>query len=135
MTISQTRTKWRNGKKWTGSNSSRHLSILGGVSNAGHKPLSRTITIHAINFNLNSVTRIMRAARISTSIMFEISQLSILPRSSCRAHARYIFPFSHLSVRVLQLVGIYRNYPISHRFSKQFGMNFSLTEIRWQLIV
>lgn len=38
----------------------------------GYKPLSRTITIHAINLSLGPVTRIMRAVRVSASITFEI---------------------------------------------------------------
>lgn len=73
MTIDgQTRAKRRDGKKRTGSNSSGQPSILEGVSNAGYKPLSRTITIRAINLSFSPVTRIMRAARVSASITFEI---------------------------------------------------------------
>lgn len=41
-------------------------------NDAGHKPLSQTITIHAINLSLSPVTRIMRTARVSASITFEI---------------------------------------------------------------
>lgn len=65
----------------------------------GYKPLSRTITIHAINLSLGPVTRIMRAVRVSASITFEIPYglgLTILlpppprPRPPHRSHARYI---------------------------------------------
>lgn len=109
MTIDgRTRAKRRNGKKRMGSNSSRQPSILEGVSNAGHKPLSRTITIRAINLSFGPVTRIMRAARVSASITFEIlHRLSVSPYSSCRAHARYIFLFTCRPFRASHLVGIY----------------------------
>lgn len=43
-----------------------------GCGKRGYKPLSRTITIHAINLSLGPVTRIMRAVRVSASITFEI---------------------------------------------------------------
>jgi len=101
ITIGKTRTKGRNEKKRTGSNSSRHPSILVRVSNAGHKPLSRTITIHAINLNLSSVTRIMRA-RVSTSITLEIPHgLSISPIIlSCPHTLRFFLSHAHLSARV-----------------------------------
>lgn len=122
MTIDgQTRAKRRNGKKRTGSNSSRQPSILEGVSNAGHKPLSRTITIRAINLSFSPVTRIMRAARVSASITFEIPYglSALLPTQPVVPTQVTFFYFLVPTLPCAShLVGACRNYPISHRFCK-----------------
>lgn len=90
-------------------NSSRHPSTLEGANNDEHKPLSRTITIRAINLSLSPITRIMRAARVSASITFEIPHgLALIP-SCCRAHVRYIFFFFFVPIlsRVFHLDDMY----------------------------
>lgn len=69
----------------------------------GYKPLSRTITIHAINLSLGPVTRIMRAVRVSASITFEIPYglgLTTLPppsSTSSSSLSRTLYFFSSAS--------------------------------------
>lgn len=123
MTIDarQTRAKPRHGKKWTGSNSSGQPSILEGVSNVGHKPLSRTITIRAINLSFSPVTRIMRAARVSASITFEIPPWTFSFTPLILSYPRalhFSFLVSSTRVSLSRHIYIYRNYSISHRVSK-----------------
>lgn len=125
----------RNGKErwgWERGNSSRHPSTLEGANNDEHKPLSRTITIRAINLSLSPITRIMRAARVSASITFEIPHgLALIP-SCCRAHARYIFFFFvPILSRVFHLddmciIGV---ISLVTDFFQQSGTDFSLAEI------
>lgn len=69
-----------------------------GCGKRGYKPLSRTITIHAINLSLGPVTRIMRAVRVSASITFEIPYglgLTPPPRLLLIALTHVIFLFFH----------------------------------------
>lgn len=101
-------TRERSGKKrekrdggWERGNSSRHPSTLEGANNGEHKPLSRTITIRAINLSLSPITRIMRAARVSASITFEIPHgLALIPSCcglSCPRALHFFFLMPILS--------------------------------------
>lgn len=97
-------------------------------ASAGHKLLSRTITIRAINLNLSPVTRIMRAARVSTSITFEIPQRT-------RSHPLIVptrvtfFLFACLLSSVLSLRVQSVHYPINRSFYEQRDRDFALIQI------